>query len=543
MRANVACVGVAALLAASAAAGAATGVPHVPPILFTSDRPDYDLVAFRLDGTRRLRLTRGFAEDTQGSWSPDGKRIAFTRDGRVAVLSLATRRVRVLTRGYDPDWSPDGRRLVFAVFDQGREWLATARADGSAVRRLGPGGRGVLVARPAWSPDGKLIAYEADAALWVTDPAGRRRRRLPTGGYADSPSWSPDGSRITFTCSEDTWCEVRRDGTHFRRRRGGDEPSWSPDGRLLAVTSFNAHALRLARPVGGVVRTLVRYPHGPRDAGYGEETEPDFSPDGRWLVVTRDAARKPTLYAAGLDGGGARLSPDLPAEEDGGSWSPDGRRIAFRLRDRNRCFLAVRWPATGRTRRLARVSGPLSCFDRPAWSRDGRRIVYSSARDLWTISSGGGRPVRLTRTPTAAELAPRWAPDGISLGYEDARGTWLLPPGGTPQLLVPGSRAFAWSHRDGRLAYVNAAGALVVRSAAGDETSVLTGAGSPDTGEFLGDLSWSPDDSRIAFTLPPEATDRFGSATVAVLDLASGRLHFVAGSGDQWGSWSPDWRG
>jgi Tol biopolymer transport system component len=536
-------VGVAALLAAGVAAGAAAGSAQPPPILFTSDRPDYDLVALRLDDGARRQLTRGFAEDEQAAWSPDGRRLAFTRDGNVAVLDVTTRHVRVLASGRDPDWSPDGRRLVFGVFSQKREWLATISADGTRKRALGPGGRGVLVARPAWSPDGKLIAFEEGAGLWVTDPAGRHRRRLPTGGYADSPSWSPDARRITFTCGGDTWCEVRRDGSHYRRHRGGGEPAWAPDGRFLAVTSLNGHALLLARPGGGVVRTLVRFPHGPRDIGYGEEQEPDFSPDGRWLVLTRNAGRKPTLYAVGPEGGGARLSPDRHTEEAAGAWSPDGRRIAFRLRERSHCFLAVRRPATARTRRLAPMSGPLSCFDRPEWSRDGRRIVYSSARDLWTISSGGGHPVRLTRTPTAAEFGPRWAPDGVTLGYEDARGTWLLPAGGIPQLLVPNSRAFAWSHRDGRLAYVDAAGALVVRSGTGGEATVLAGAGSPDTGEFIGDLSWSPDDSRIAFTLPPDPAERYGSPAVAVVDVATSRVHVVAGSGDQWGSWSPDWRG
>jgi Tol biopolymer transport system component len=537
-------VGIAALLAAGIAAGAAAGAAQPPPILFTSDRPDYDLVALRLGGGAHVRLTRGFPQDEQAAWSPDGRRIAFTRDGKVAVLDVATRRVRILTAGRDPDWSPDGRRLVFAVFAGEREWLATISADGKGERALGPGGHGVLVARPAWSPDGRLIAYEADAGLWVTDPAGRHRRRLPTGGYSDSPSWSPDGRRITFTCGDDEWCEVHRDGTHFRRRRGGDEPVWSPDGRLLAVTSLDTHRLLLVRPGGGVVRTLVRFPHGPRDSGYGEELEPEFSPDGRSLVLTRNAGSKPTLYAAGPAGGGARLSPDRNTEEAGGAWSPDGRRIAFRLREGNRCVLAVRRATGGPARRLAPVSGPLSCLDRPDWSRDGRRLVYSSARDLWSIASGGGRPVRLTLTPTSAEFAPRWAPEGTGVGYEDARGTWLLSPGGMPQLLVPNTRAFTWSHRDGRLAYVaDQSGSLLVRSAAGEETTVLTGAGSPDTGEFIADLSWSPDDGRIAFTLPPDPSDRDASPTVAVVDVATGRLHGVAGSGDQWGSWAPDWRG
>jgi Tol biopolymer transport system component len=535
-------VGVAALIAAGMLAGAATGAPQPPPILFTSDRPDYDLVALRLTGGRQVRLTRGAAQDEQGAWSPDGRRIAFTRDGKVAVLELRTRRVHVLTTGRDPDWSPDGRRLVFAVAEGGREWLATARADGSGVRALGPGGRGVLVARPSWSPDGKLIAFEAGSGMWLTDPAGRRRRRIPTGGYGDSPSWTPDGRRITFTCSNDDWCEVGRDGKHFRRHRGGTEPAWSPGGRLLAVTSLDRFALRVIRPDGAVVRTLVRFPHGPRDSGYGFEEEPDFSPDGRWLVVTRNAGSKPTLYAAGIEGRLVRISPDRHTEETAGAWSPDGRRIAFRLRAGNGCYLAVRWPATGRTLRLAQVRGTLSCLDRPEWSPDGRWIVYSSARDLWSIASGGGRPVRLTITPTAAEYGPRFAPDGVTLDFRDARGIWALRPGENPELFLPGPLSFAWSHRGGSLAYVDALGTLVVRSATGDERTILSGIGGLD-GDFIADPTWSPDDSRIAFTLPPDPADRYGSTTVAAVDVATGRFRVVAGSGDQWGSWAADWRG
>jgi len=534
-------VGILALLAASVAAGAASGATRPPPILFTSNRPDFDLVVMRADGTQRRRITRGFPNDDQPAWSPDGLRIAFGRDGKVVVLDLRTGGLRTLAKGGDPDWAPDGRRLVFRVFRAGREYLATARANGSGLRAL-PASRGVLVARPAWSPDGSLIAFEEGSYLWLTDPAGRHRRRLPTGGYSDSPAWTPDGLRITFTCGQDEWCEVRRDGTHYRRHRGGDEPSWSPGGELLAVTSLDGHALRLIRPDGRVVRTLVRSPHGPRDSGYGEETEPDFSPDGLWLVVTRDAGHKPTLYAIGPNGGGARLSPDLPNEEDAGAWSPDGRQIAFRLRNRRGCFLALRWPATGRSRRLARARGPASCSDRPAWSRDGHRIVYAAANDLWTIPSGGGRSVRVTNTPKVVELGPRWKPDG-TLTYRDRAGIWLVAAGGTPALLVAGGQTFAWSHRGGRLAYIDASGSLVVRSAAGDDTTLVSFPGTDETGDFAADPSWSPDDGRIAFTVPPDPSDRFGEASVAVIDVASHRLHVVAESGDQWRSWSPDWRG
>jgi len=110
-------------------------------------------------------------------------------------------------------------------------------------------------------------------------------------------------------------------------------------------------------------------------------------------------------------------------------------------------------------------------------------------------------------------------------------------------VLVAAGQTFAWSHRGGRLAYIDASGSLVVRSPAGDDTTLVSFPGTDETGDFATDPSWSPDDRRIAFTVPPDPSDRFGEPSVAVIDVASRRLHVVAESGDQWGSWSPDSRG
>ncbi len=110
-------------------------------------------------------------------------------------------------------WSPDGKRLAFtgfpARFDDPRSDLYTVRADGTGLRRLTRTGRALA---PAWSPDGQTIAYaqRADhsagppfsATLWVLDVKGARTRQLWPGvpGRVDVPgSWSPDSKRIAFT--------------------------------------------------------------------------------------------------------------------------------------------------------------------------------------------------------------------------------------------------------------------------------------------------------------------------------------------------------
>ena len=108
------------------------------------------------DGTVGPRLVNG----TQPDWSPDGRRIAFTREGSVYVMRSDGTRVRQLTAGAEPSWSPDGRRIAFSMFHhRGREDIATIRASGGGRRVLKDSG--AQDGRPEWSPDRRRIAYVA----------------------------------------------------------------------------------------------------------------------------------------------------------------------------------------------------------------------------------------------------------------------------------------------------------------------------------------------------------------------------------------------
>lgn len=141
------------------------------------------------------------------SMAPDGRQVAFAEAGRIKVVDVATRRVRELTDGdaaSAPAWSPDGRTVAYMVGGDGRRggggiWLVDADGQGTP-RRILEGD----VGDPAWSPDGMTLAYtdaspEADG-LWVIDVDGRQPRRLTTdaGCFLSSgaPVWAPDGSSI-----------------------------------------------------------------------------------------------------------------------------------------------------------------------------------------------------------------------------------------------------------------------------------------------------------------------------------------------------------
>jgi Tol biopolymer transport system component len=208
---------------------------------------------------RRLTRERGDTSTPAGlffqiepAWSADGSKLAFVsrRDGKfhVYVMNADGTGVHRLTDSakddHNPSWSPDGSRVVFS-----REGaLFVTPAAGGAARRLG---RGFGSANdPAWSPDGKLIAYDyrrpgfQNRELYVIGADGSRIRQLTDLGRTSSlPAWSSDGARIAFQSDvrlgHTEIYTVRRDGNGLAQATRSDtdalEPAWSPSGGLSFV--------------------------------------------------------------------------------------------------------------------------------------------------------------------------------------------------------------------------------------------------------------------------------------------------------------------
>jgi dipeptidyl aminopeptidase/acylaminoacyl peptidase len=209
------------------------------------------------------------------------------------LFDLATRKAQNLTPGqYNeqaPVWAPDGRSIAFVSkrqpeFDRTNNWdlYVVAASPGAAPRQLttfsGPdmdpgwGGR-----PPAWSPDGKQIAYVQGGPLKLIYYAGEKLAVVPVSGGAAriltptldrnvlSPRWSPDGSSVLFLLEDDRvthLASVPAQGGPVRMltkgRRFVSDYSTSPDGKITVLASSPSAPAEVFALDGGELRPLSR---------------------------------------------------------------------------------------------------------------------------------------------------------------------------------------------------------------------------------------------------------------------------------------------
>ena len=179
-----------------------------------------DLIAFSSDASgtfdiwtvdpltgATVQLTDTPARDSKPAWSPDGRAIAFARDGGLWVMSADGRDQRLLTPEVEPegiDWSPDGRTIAYGSNRLGAQIRAVS-PDGSDDRVLLEL-RVPFACCPSWSPGGDELVIAVDEAgdggeidLYIVTVAdGELRQLTNVGGDDTSPAWSRTSDRIVF---------------------------------------------------------------------------------------------------------------------------------------------------------------------------------------------------------------------------------------------------------------------------------------------------------------------------------------------------------
>jgi Tol biopolymer transport system component len=240
--------------------------------------------------------------------------------------------------------------LVFAVTNRSRYYpdLYLVHSDGTGLRRITS--RGAYT--PAWSPDGKWIAFASNRSrprhenaseIYVMRANGTALRRVTRNRFADfQPAWAPDGKRLVFQSSSASGsgiAVINVNGTGFRRLTDDGEavPEWSPDGKTIAFAlgtsrggATATYGIWLMNPDGSGQRQLT-FPPQHSDGGplIGSDSMPSWSPDGEQIAFTRGYRGRTDIYVVRLDGTGLRRLTKQVGQHYSPTWSPNGRRIVF----------------------------------------------------------------------------------------------------------------------------------------------------------------------------------------------------------------------
>jgi hypothetical protein len=211
------------------------------------ENPASDIAVANIDGTQERRITRSGRHDTQPAWSPDGKRLAFisipagtSGDYLLQTIDPNGAGPKTIASGVTemrlPVWSPDGTSIAYQTRNGLHQQIAVISAAGGAVTWL-PATAGA--AEPAWSSTNAIAFSTPDGMIAVTGPAGTSARAVVRNGTM--PAWSADGKRIAYIreAGGDTQVFVTDLGSgrtvNVSQLAGLDasHPSWTPRGDLV----------------------------------------------------------------------------------------------------------------------------------------------------------------------------------------------------------------------------------------------------------------------------------------------------------------------